>query len=696
MKKVILNIKNGEISLVTIPIPKISNGNVLVKTNKSLISIGTEKMLIDFGKSNYIKKALQQPKRVTQVLNKISTDGIFPTYDAIRNKLDDPIPLGYSNVGIVVESNESEFSVGDRVISNGSHSEYVSVPKNLTAKIPDNVDDVSASFTVLGSIGLQGTRLLEPKLGESVVVYGLGLIGLLSCQILEANGCNVIGIDIDSIKCNVAKKIGIKVIQSDEIESVISEVRQITNSYGADSILITAKTSSNDIIHASAEMCKKKGKIVLIGDIGLNLDRNDFYEKEISFQVSSSYGPGRYDPIYEQKNIDYPYAYVRWTAKRNFEAILKLMSQGKIKVKDLITNEYPIDKILEAYDNVKDPRTLGTIINYSSHEHHIEENKLLRIKQSNSENSQKNLSLGFVGTGAYAKRFLLPELKKKKLYLKTAVSKNGLSAMFAAKKFGFEFCSSNPMDIFLDKKINTVFIATHHNTHAKFVEKSIIEKKNIFVEKPLAINHKEIESIIKIINEDTRLMVGFNRRFSPLIKKTKTILAKTKSAFSIVYTINAGQVESSHWTVNKDIGGGRIIGEVCHFLDLVRYLADSEILNWNVINLGKIDDCISIQLKFKNGSIAIINYFTNGNNKYSKENIEIFNNGKIIKIDNFRKLFFYGYKREKNIKLWSQNKGQKECINAFIESINNNSPIPIPLNELIEVSKVAIDINDAI
>lgn len=696
MKKVILNIKNGEISLVTIPIPKISNGNILVKTNKSLISIGTEKMLIDFGKSNYIKKALQQPKRVTQVLNKISTDGIFPTYDAIRNKLDDPIPLGYSNVGIVAESNVSDFSVGDRVISNGSHSEYVSVPKNLTAKIPDNVDDVSASFTVLGSIGLQGIRLLEPKLGESVVVYGLGLIGLLSCQILEANGCNVIGIDIDPNKCNVAKKIGIKVIQSDEIESVISEVRQITNNYGADSILITAKTSNNDIIHASAEMCKKKGKIVLIGDIGLNLDRNDFYEKEISFQVSSSYGPGRYDPIYEQKNIDYPYAYVRWTAQRNFDAILKLMSLGKIKVENLITNEYPLDKILEAYDSVKDPKTLGTIINYHSNKNHINENKLLKIKQLNIVSSQKKISLGFVGTGAYAKRFLLPQLKKKKLYLKTAVSKNGLSAMLAAKKFGFEFCSSNPMDIFLDKKINTVFIATHHNTHAKFVEKSIIEKKNIFVEKPLAINHEEIEYITKVINEDTKLMVGFNRRFSPLIQKTKIILNKTKVPSSIVYTINAGQVESSHWTVNKDIGGGRIVGEVCHFLDLVRYLANSEILKWNAINLDKIKDCLSIQLKFKNGSIATINYFTNGNNKYSKENIEIFNNGKIIKINNFRKLIFYGYKGLKNVNLWSQNKGQKECISAFIESINNNSPSPIPINELIEVTKVAIDINDSI
>ena len=268
--------------------------------------------------------------------------------------------------------------------------------------------------------------------------------------------------------------------------------------------------------------------------------------------------------------------------------------------------------------------------------------------------------------------------------------------MLAAKKFGFEFCSSNPMDIFLDKKINTVFIATHHNTHAKFVEKSIIEKKNIFVEKPLAINHEEIEYITKVINEDTKLMVGFNRRFSPLIQKTKIILNKTKVPSSIVYTINAGQVESSHWTVNKDIGGGRIVGEVCHFLDLVRYLANSEILKWNAINLDKIKDCLSIQLKFKNGSIATINYFTNGNNKYSKENIEIFNNGKIIKINNFRKLTFYGYKGLKNVNLWSQNKGQKECISAFIESINNNSPSPIPINELIEVSKVAIDINDSI
>ncbi len=696
MKKVILNIKNGEISLVNIPVPETGDGKILIKSTKSLISIGTEKMLIDFGKSNYINKALRQPQRVMQVINKISTDGIFPTYNAIKNKLDDPMPLGYSNVGVVIETNANNFSVGDRVVSNGSHSEYINVSKNLSALIPDNVDDTTASFTVLGSIALQGIRLINPGLGETVVVYGLGLIGLLACQILEANGCDVIATDIDAVKCELAKKSGISVIQINDIDSLISEVKHKTSNFGADAILITAKNSDNQIIHASAQMCKKRGKITLIGDVGLNLDRNDFYEKEISFQVSSSYGPGRYDPVYEQKNIDYPFAYVRWTAQRNFESILKLMSLGKIKVENLISGEFQLENILEAYSNVKKPGTLGLIINYPKSKNDSKENKLLDVDLPNKTSNNKEITLGFIGTGSYAKRFLIPSLKNKNIFLKTAVSRNGLSAAVVAKKFGFEKMSSNPNDIILDNKINTVFIATHHDTHAKFVVDSILQNKSVFVEKPLAINLNELENITKIVREDTRLMVGFNRRFSLLIKKTKSILGKNKLPCSIVYTINAGEIDNNHWSLNKDIGGGRIVGEVCHFIDLLRYITDSKIRSWQFINIDNLKDCLSIHLKFENGSIASINYFTNGNRKYSKENIEIFNDSKIIKIENFIKLSFYGYKGIRNIRLWTQDKGQKECLRVFVDSILKKKQPPIPINELIEVSKIAIDINESL
>ena len=365
MKTVTLDIKNGQISLVSTPTPEIINDQVLIKSEKSLISLGTEKMLIDFGRSSYLNKALKQPKRVAQVINKISTDGIFPTYEAVKNKLNEPLQLGYSNYGVVVESKCKEFDVGDKVISNGPHSEFFSASKNLVAKVPDNIESSQASFTVLASIGLQGIRLMSPMIGETVVVYGLGVIGLLSSQILKANGCNVIGIDIDENKCHLARKLDINALNIGDKDLLIREIMHQTNEYGADSILITAKTDTNDVIKNSANMCKKSGKVILIGDVGLNLDRNDFYEKEISFQVSSSYGPGRYDYAYEEKNIDYPYAYVRWTAKRNFEAILNLMAADKINTDDLISKEFDFEDILSAYKNIENTDNLGIIINYN-------------------------------------------------------------------------------------------------------------------------------------------------------------------------------------------------------------------------------------------------------------------------------------------------------------------------------------------
>ncbi len=696
MKIVTLDIKNGQISLVSTPTPEIINDQVLIKSEKSLISLGTEKMLIDFGRSSYLNKALKQPKRVAQVINKISTDGIFPTYEAVKNKLNEPLQLGYSNYGVVIESKCKEFDVGDKVISNGPHSEFFSASKNLVAKVPDNIEPSQASFTVLASIGLQGIRLMSPMIGETVVVYGLGVIGLLSSQILKANGCNVIGIDIDENKCHLARKLDINALNIGDKDLLIREIMRQTNEYGADSILITAKTDTNDVIKNSANMCKKSGKVILIGDVGLNLDRNDFYEKEISFQVSSSYGPGRYDYAYEEKNIDYPYAYVRWTAKRNFEAILNLMAADKINTDDLISKEFDFEDILSAYKNIENTDNLGIIINYNHEGKEKEFDRKIVLKEPIPNKQKSSVNLGFLGTGSYAKRFLLPELNNKKIRLKTAVSQNGLSAALAAEKHGFEICSSDPNDIFSDHEINTVFIATRHDSHADYVERSLKNNKNVFVEKPLAINYEGIDKIINRLNEGSKLMVGFNRRFSKLIIKIKSILQDSNSPSSIIYTINAGKMEVNHWTVDESVGGGRIIGEVCHFIDLLRYLVGTKIKNWNVINMDNTKDCVAIQIKFEDGSIGVINYFANGNNRYSKENIEIFNNGNIIKLDNFNSLYFYGYKKFKNIKLWKQDKGQKQCIKAFIDSVIDSKPSPIPVSELIEVSKIAIDINEKI
>ena len=705
MKQLLQDLKTGKIDIVDVPVPQLKDESLLVSSNFSLVSKGTEKMLIDFGKSNYLKKAQQQPDKVKQVLTKIKTDGIYKTYDAVKSKLDQPIPLGYCNVGRVIESSTQLFSVGDRVVSNGYHAENVCVSKNLCAKIPENVDDQSAAFTVLGSIGLQGIRLLKPEIGETIAVIGLGLIGLISVQILKANGCRVIGIDKDLSKCELAEKYGAHSICLQKDIDPVKNVLEISNGIGADGVLITASTKSNDVISQAANMSRVRGRIVLVGVVGLDISRDDFYKKELTFQVSSSYGPGRYDSNYEDKGIDYPEGFVRWTAKRNFEAILNLMNEGHINTELLISKVHDFDNAEHVYENLDDDQTLGILLKYNGSEilNHSK-NNLINLSPSKDKKSNSSINIGFIGAGNYASRILIPCFKKNNINLHTIVSSGGFNSKFFGNKFGFSKASSESSDIFSNKEIDTVVIASRHDSHANYILKSLTSNKNIFVEKPLAINEDEIKNIENFLtnkDNESRLMIGFNRRFAKHSIIAKKLLQKTINPKSFIMTVNAGQIPKDNWVHDKKIGGGRIIGEACHFVDLMRFFVGEPIKSFQVMNIGNdgqmvVNDKVAITLSFQDGSFGTINYLANGGSSFPKERIEIFCDNSVLQIDNWIKMKGYNWPGFKKSNLWSQDKGQNLCVKKFVDSINSGDESPIPLDEILEVSKTIIKIDSLI
>lgn len=696
MLQVVQELSNGKISILDLPFPAKANGKALIKTTKSIISGGTERMLVGFGRSNWIDKAKSQPEKVQMVLDKMSTDGIYATLNAVKSKLDNPIPLGYCNVGKVIDGSDIGFKKDTRVISNGFHAEVVSVPKNLICKIPDNVDDETAAFTVLGAISLQGIRLLNTSIGEKVVVYGLGVIGLLAVQILKANGCDVFGIDIDDKKIKIAESYGIRSANAND-KTLLDQI-DIFSCGGVDSVLITASSKEDQVIEQSAQMCRKRGKIVLVGVVGLNLKRDLFYEKEISFQVSCSYGPGRYDPNYEEKGIDYPIGYVRWTENRNFQTVLDLMSKGLIKVYDLIEHKYNIKDASDAYNKLLNENPLGILINYENNEEKFQKQKLLNRKKKISKKN-KNEIISFLGGGSYASSTLMPNFKKAGASFRTLVSTGSVASYLAADKNNFQKISTN-LDDLLEDDSSSVVIATRHDMHAPQIIQALKAQKNVFVEKPLALKLEEI----KLIEEEYRksssiLMVGFNRRFSPLVKVLKRELNKIDTPKSFIITVNAGMVPNDHWTQDLDMGGGRIVGEACHHIDLLRFLSGANISSFKVTKLGSdsknIDNCI-ILLELDDGSIATINYFSNGGKKFPKERVEVFSNNSVIQIDNFKSLKSYGWKGLKDIKLLSQNKGQLESVKCFMNAVTNGLDSPIAFKDLLETSVDAINIADAL
>ena len=622
MKQIIQNLKTGETILEEVPRPEIKKGHLLIKTHCSLVSIGTEKMLVEFGKSNLISKARQQPEKVKQVLDKIKSDGLLPTLEAVLNKLDEPLPLGYCNAGEVIAVGEEveNFKIGDRVASNGPHAEIVSVPKNLVAKIPDDVSYEEAGFTVIGAIGLQGIRLVNPTLGETVVVSGLGLIGLITAQLLIANGCRVIGFDVDENKINLAKQTGIDAYNSSTADPV-KTVLGLTSDIGADAVIITASTKGNELIAQTAKMSRKRGRIVLVGVIGLELNRSDFYEKELSFQVSCSYGPGRYDEDYEKKGIDYPLPFVRWTEKRNFETILDAVSKGRIDVKSLITETIDLDNFQKIYGNMGGNHSIASILKYKEN---ISLNTSIQLHQNISKPSKGKISI--IGAGNFTKMTLMPVLKKINADIRYVVSAGGVSGTYLAKKYKAEYSSTDFEDALKDNDTDALIITTRHNLHAGMIIQGIKAGKHVFAEKPLAIFESELEEIEKAA-KDTRasLIVGFNRRFSPFISKAKKILGNISEPVNIAMNINAGFIPANHWVHDRNIGGGRIIGEACHFIDLAGFIAESKAQEATASSLTneakETSDNVSIIIKYENGSQAIINYFSNGHKSYSKEKI---------------------------------------------------------------------------
>jgi len=708
MKQILQNLANGETSLVSVPCPKNIKGNLLIATRCTIVSAGTERMLVDFGKANYLDKARQQPDKVKMVLNKVVTDGLMPTIEAVRSKLDQPLPLGYCNAGVVLESGVEGFEVGDRVVSNGNHAEVVRVAKNLCVKIPDAVDDEAAAFTVLGAIGLQGIRLLKPTLGECVVVTGLGLIGLLCVQILRANGCRVLGIDFDSKKCELARQFGAETVNLSKNEDPIIVAQGFSRGRGVDGVLVTAATQSDEVMHQAAEMCRKRGRIVLVGVVGLNLRRDDFFKKEITFQVSASYGPGRYDPSYEDQGHDYPVGFVRWTEQRNFEAILDMMTSGALDVKALVTHRYPIEEALHAYKLLDDSSALGIVLTYPKQPNDVlTVSKVTLNEPSSSSFNAEHPRVGFIGAGNYASRTLIPAFKEAGAVLDTLVTSGGISGVHHGNKNSFLTTSTEIDDLWSNEQLNTIAIVTRHNDHALQVVGALGAGNNVFVEKPLALTLAELDMIdeaYQAANKTTnaRLMVGFNRRYAPHIIKMKELLNSHRSAKSIVMTINAGEIPEDHWTQDPSVGGGRIVGEGCHFIDLMRHLVGYPIVDSQAMMMGSAasvgirEDKVSITLSFEDGSFGTIHYLANGGSVFPKERIEVFCDNAVLQMDNYRVLRGYGWTGFKKMKLIKQDKGQKACAKAFIQAIRDGNDCPISYEEIMESSRVSIEIADSL
>lgn len=705
MQQVLQDLEQGNTAVIEVPCPMCRPGHLLIRTTVSLISTGTERMLLDFGRASLLNKARQQPDKVRAVLDKIGTDGLRTTIDAVRSKLKQPLAMGYSNVGVVVDVGQGVegYAVGDRVVSNGPHAEVVCVPSNLCARIPDSVSDDMAVFTVVGSIGLQGIRLLQPQLGESVVVIGLGLIGLMSVQLLRAQGCRVLGIDLDKDKLALAKNLGAAVCDLSAGEDPIAAGMAFSRGRGVDGVLIAASSNSSDPVSQAAKMSRQRGRIVLVGATGLNLSRDDFYQKELTFQVSCSYGPGRYDSSYELKGQDYPFGFVRWTEQRNFEAVLDMLAAGGIDVASMVSDRFHITDAADAYNRLADDRKLmALLLEYPARE--TSTDRLVPLRPGpKAKMAATSPVVGCIGSGNYAGRILLPAFARTGVRLKTIVSSGGVSAAVNGSSLGFENSATDAASVMDDDEIDTIVIATRHDTHAPYVIEALNKGKSVFVEKPLALSLSELEQIEQSYRRAVeqghapRLIVGFNRRFSPHVVKLETLLRASPEPMALVYSCNAGAIPADHWTQDLTIGGGRIVGEVCHFIDLARFLVSRPIVSIESIAMGAGDksvntrDVATISMKFEDGSIASVHYFANGHANVPKERIEVYQGGRVFSLNNFRLLTASGVSGFRSIKSWKQNKGQQECVTHFVDALRAGNPSPIAFAELIEVSKATLN-----
>ncbi|MBX7151370.1 bi-domain-containing oxidoreductase [bacterium] len=714
MLQVIQNYNNGELKVDNVPPPALQAGGILVKNMFSLISAGTERTTVETAQKSLIGKAQSRPDLVKKVINTAKRDGLMTTIQLVKNKLDTPVPLGYSSSGIVVAvaENVNDFAVGDRVACAGqgyaSHADVIFVPQNLAAKVPESVQLDEAAYSTLGAIAMQGVRQAEVSIGENVVVVGLGLIGLITVQILKAAGCRVIGLDISEDACKTASSLGADytILASDNYMPIIEKS---TDGYGVDCAIVTAATPTNEPIVLSGEILRNKGKLIIVGGVPADIPRSPFYEKEIDVRFSRSYGPGRYDIFYEERGIDYPYGYVRWTENRNMISFLNLIAAKKIDLQSITTHRFKIEDAEDAYNLIsgkskKRERYIGILLTYT-HRHEIQAETIIPITDYNRSPSEGKVKIGFIGAGNFAQNYLLPILKKnkKRVELVSVSTSRGVTASNVAKKFKFLSATTDNNEILNQTDIDCVFVATRHNLHAPYVIEGIKRGKSIFVEKPLALSVEQLNQVIEAYQEfNGRVMVGFNRRFAPTIVETKKFFDKKIQPVTITYRINAGFVPKEHWTQDPIEGGGRIIGEVCHFVDLLMFLTGSLPIKVyaDTISITRDDmmskDNISITFKFRDGSIGHIIYTASGDRTFPKERIEMFCENSIAVIDDFKQVTFSRHGKVKTFGGSKQDKGYHSALEHFIKSIESGNDSPIPFRDSVNATIATFKILESI
>jgi polar amino acid transport system substrate-binding protein len=708
MKQVLQNRKTGKPFVGEVPVPALQRGRVMVRTVASLISAGTERASVELVSKGLLQEARQRPDLVKAVVAKVRNEGLLNTFASVRDKMAASQSLGYSAAGIVtgVAEDVTEFHVGDRVACAGvgfaSHAEVLSVPKNLCVHLPDQVSFEAGAFGTLGAIALQGVRLAEPTLGESVVVIGLGLVGQLTVQLLKANGCRVFGLDLDPARVSLAMELGAdRAIVSGE--EAAGEIDQWTRGRGADAVLITAATDSNQPVELAARVSRLKGRVIVVGMTGLDIPRQPFFSRELKLIISMSYGPGRYDPEYEERGHDYPLPYVRWTEKRNIESFLELVSDKRVDVERLTTHRFNIDEAERAYDLISAESTasyLGVVLNYDP------EREVIRRVPLNAKRVEKAIKLGVIGAGGYVPAMLLPHLKTGGVEFRSIATATGVSAHDVGKRFGFAYAVSSAEEVLDDPEINLVVIGTRHDSHAELARKALERNKNVFVEKPLALDDAQLDSVLEAAANSTgRLMVGFNRRFSPLARHAKDFFASRSTPLSILYRVNAGRIPKEHWTQDALEGGGRIAGEVCHFIDLMQFFtgsapvsvfAESVSAQSNSSDKTVDRDSVFITLRFADGSNGCVAYLSEGDKTLPKERVEIFGSGRSFVLDDFRHATLHKDGREEQVTLKARDKGQQEQIKQVCATVLHGAEAPINVNELAATTRATFRILDSL
>ncbi|MFW5714339.1 MAG: bi-domain-containing oxidoreductase [Brevefilum sp.] len=699
MKQLLQNMKTGETHVAEVPVPKTSQGTALVRTAASLVSAGTERMLVEFARQGLVGKAKSRPDLVREVLNKARREGLLATYDAAMNKLDQPLTLGYSSAGTIVQaaSGLRGFHVGDRVACGGGghavHAEFAAVPRNLMAPIPDSVDFDQAAFTTVGAVALQGFRLSEAQIGSRIAVIGLGLLGLLTVGIAAAAGCQVFGIDLDPRRVELAKRMGAH--ESARRPEAAAGLQAFTHGAGADAVLICADTESSDPIELAGEIARDKAKVIVVGAVGMEVPRKPYYEKELDVIVSRSYGAGRYDPNYEEKGQDYPIGYVRWTENRNMQAFLDLLASKKLDVSPLITHRIPIEKGKQAYDLITGKESyLGVLLTYekvslpSDNRVPNLEAPAVRVRPGDI------LALGVLGAGNYARSTFLPVVNDVGGVAPVGiVSASGASAQHAAKRYGFGFATSDPETLMKDPAINIITILTRHHLHTPQILSAFSAGKHIYCEKPLAINREQLGQVRSALQEENQplLMLGFNRRFAPLARELKDFIDQRKEPLYAHFRVNANILPADHWLNDPEVGGGRIIGEGCHFIDFLTFLVGENPIEVTALGLPDegvySEDNLAMNFRFPDGSLGVVSYLANGDKSYPKEYLEVFSGGRIGVLHDWRQLeMVFNGRRKVKRHLLKQDKGHKNAWRAFLEALQGDKKPPIPYEQLIGVT----------